>query len=228
MSDIISKIREMQRESYRSLLSEYAAGTLTEALDVLVCSHLILSPKARKFVNDCEQVAGAMMENMCEPASLNNDALLNVLKMIEESENSADESYSVAEISKEYDVPLPLAEFISCNMDKASWKRGIRKVEYFNIPTNDSRIISRLVKLGAGQIIPNHMHKRVEYSLILEGGFSDQYGIYKEGDLLVMDEGTIHEVKADEMNGCTYLSVTSCPVSFSNPVYRVLNIIYRY
>ncbi len=228
MSDIISKIREMQRESYRSLLSEYAAGTLTEALDVLVCSHLILSPHARKFVNDCEQVAGAMMENMCEPVPLESDALLNVLKMIDEREHLVDESYSVAEISKEFDVPLPLAEFIACNMDKSSWKKGIREIEYFDIPTSDSRVVSRLVKLSAGQVIPNHVHKRVEYSLVLEGEFSDQYGVYKEGDLLVMDEGTIHEVRADEINGCTYLSVTSCPACFSNPVYRVLNIIYRY
>ena len=85
---MIDEIKKIQKEAYRSILAEYAAGNLNEIMNMFISSHATLSPSARKYINHCEEIAGNMLENIeinknnChETMSMN--SLLNTLHAIE-------------------------------------------------------------------------------------------------------------------------------------------------
>ena len=62
-----------------------------------------------------------------------------------------------------------------------------------------------------------------EYTVILEGSFSDEAGLYHQGDFLVRDASHRHTPVATNDRECICLAVTEAPIQLTGLFGRLLN-----
>ena len=81
---------------------------------------------------------------------------------------------------------------------------------------------ANLIYMDRMATLPEHTHKGTEIQLVLSGSFSDEYGTYANGDLLVLDHTHQHAPHtADE--DCLILAVMDGPLQFTSGISRILN-----
>jgi len=64
----------------------------------------------------------------------------------------------------------------------------------------------------------------MEMTLVLAGGFSDDFGHYRRGDLATADASVAHRPIADLDEECICLVVTDAPLYLTGRVGRVMNL----
>ncbi|MBS3079053.1 cupin domain-containing protein [Candidatus Pacearchaeota archaeon] len=85
-------------------------------------------------------------------------------------------------------------------------KQGICRKILFR---EDSRNLEiDLIRLEPSAQSPIHTHKGDEWVYVLEGSMSDQTGTYNQGDFLINQKGTEHQVTAGR-DGCLILALYS-------------------
>ena len=120
-------------------------------------------------------------------------------------------------------VPRCLHQFVSSNYDSLDWKRissDIQRVELCR-DSNGARV--ELLKIRPGGSVVTHTHLGDEYTVILEGSFSDEQGLYRRGDFVYRDENDCHTPVATQDRDCICLAVTEGPVQFTGFFSRLLN-----
>lgn len=188
---------------YRTLLMDYAAGTLDESLSLLVSVHVRLSPQAARLVERYETLGGAFLEECC-PEPLSSGVLQSVLARI-----SGESCWSP--LSRHGHGPLP--EFLcSCLRGEygSEWAMLCEGVLHRILPVEPvNGFPVRLVRMDPGGVLPGHAHEDPEITLVLDGAFRDETGFYRRGDLIVMEASTRHEPRACERLGCVLLNVAT-------------------
>lgn len=213
------------REKTEILLMEYAAGALDEASALLAASYITVCPEARRYARACESYGGALMEG-CDPVAMQGGSLKAVLGRLDETpENKA------CAVSRDKDCPQPVPRPVASHMaacgKAARWRMVHPGLRYCRLPVSDSRHSAMLVRLGPGIRAPRHRHGGDELTLVLDGGYTDEFGHYEAGDLVIAGDGTTHSPVADKKRGCTCIVVTETPIRFTGGVYAVLNIFMR-
>ncbi len=72
----------------------------------------------------------------------------------------------------------------------------------------------KLLKGAPGADTGLHSHRGLEFTLVLQGGFTDTTGSYGPGDLQMASAETWHNPVADPGEDCINLSVTTAPLRF--------------
>jgi putative transcriptional regulator len=88
---------------------------------------------------------------------------------------------------------------------------------------NHNGIKASLIRLQQGAAIPQHGHRGTEYTVVLDGSFSDEDGIYHQGDFLMRKAGDKHSPTATTDKDCWCLTALEAPLKFSNPLYELFN-----
>jgi putative transcriptional regulator len=82
---------------------------------------------------------------------------------------------------------------------------------------------TRLLWIKAGAKVPTHTHGGREYTLVLQGSFSDESGRFGRGDVEVADAEVTHKPVAGSECDCICLAVTDAPLRMTGPIGRILN-----
>jgi putative transcriptional regulator len=107
--------------------------------------------------------------------------------------------------------------------DDLPWRRvsaDIRSVELCR-DSNGARV--ELLKIKPGGSAITHTHLGDEYTVILEGSFSDEAGLYGEGDFLLRGKHDKHTPVASLHRECLCLAVTEGPIQFTGFFSRLMN-----
>ncbi len=206
-------------EKLEELLLEYSAGTLSETPSLLVATHLALSPASRKLVRDMEEIAGALLSLGGEPesSSLALDAeLLTKPNKIAPDRQSGPGRRPAAPS----DLPEPLASYVG-RLAEVPWRRKLPGLKEFELPAAADGFDAKLYRIKASRSMPQHTHDGDELTLVLEGGFSDQTGSYRAGDVAIADPSVDHRPYADPDGDCICLAVTRGPLRLTGPLGRV-------
>lgn len=75
-----------------------------------------------------------------------------------------------------------------------------------------------LQRTRRGCSAPKHFHSHSEFTVVLQGGFSDANGVYREGDFIVRSENSSHRPRAMEDQDCICLSYITGKISLFNPL----------
>lgn len=231
----------VQHQPPEDLLLDYAAGTLPEPLAVLVATHLTLAPESRRVVHRMEDVGGAMMADL-PPETMSSDALDRVMARLDaaapvdgpvDEDNVAPETGPAPEIAAARDagtahipappLPAPLRARLDVPLDKLAWRQRGRQVAECTLLGDYPGFKTRLLRINAGAHVPAHTHHGREFTLVLQGAFSDSTGRYARGDVAVADPEVTHQPVADAGEDCLCLAVTDAPLKMTGPVGRVLN-----
>jgi len=210
-------------------LMDYAAGTASEPVSLLVATHLALCPECRAKVTDYERIGGAMLADS-KPADLTDAALDAVMARLDE----APADLPAHKPAVHYDeptrriLPEPLRSYLGDNLSALPWRNVTRSLQEIELPIGDSGYRTRLLRIKAGQAMPEHTHGGSEMTLVLAGGFSDATGHYGRGDVSIADDELVHTPVADAGEDCICLAVTDAPLKLTGPVGRIINLFMRY
>ena len=117
-------------------------------------------------------------------------------------------------------APPPLVPFLGQN---PRWRKAIGGFE--NIPVRLAHDTHRveLLRLESGHGLPQHHHVGNEYTIVLQGGYTDNTGNYGVGDFAVGPGPAKHEPIADPGEPCIALIVLEKPIVLTGRWARWLN-----
>ena len=208
-----------------SLLIDYANGTLPLSLEVLVETHISMNPESAKSIRMLLQIGGALIENS-EPVSLSEGSFEKLMAEIDLSDDSFEDTDIVVSNDNNL-LPLPLRNYTQDVNSPRSWKRiGIGLSEQ-SIDFGDQFGSAKLYRIAPGCSVPSHSHDGNEVTLVLSGGFTDEYGTYGPGDISIQETGAIHKPVADADGECIVLVVNEGPIVLTGPVGRLLNMLIK-
>lgn len=189
-----------------TLLASYALGQLNPCLNVLVASHLSLSPQSRHFVSGLESLHGEALQAACPdvPTSHRDQRLEAIFASVPPvAVRSTTPACSV--------LPAPIVALTGHDFASLSWKTvlpGIREHKIDGVADGEAS----LLWIKPGRTMPSHTHDGSEYTLVLKGGFSDLSGHYRRGDIAIADADIDHHPKADDDEDCICFAFTENPV----------------
>lgn len=208
------------------LLLDYAAGTLPDGPALAVALHVALDPSSQRTVDRLNAVGGALIERGPAPdfGEMDAAALERTLARLDEVPvepwpAAADRRHITFDWA-----PAPLVPHLRPDMD---WRRVLGKFDEIrlDLPGDFHRV--SLLRLESGRGLPEHKHAGYEYTVVLQGGYTDETGNYGVGDFAVGPGVQRHEPIADPGEPCIALIVVENPIVLTGPWGRWLNPLVR-
>ncbi|MEH6645874.1 ChrR family anti-sigma-E factor [Sulfitobacter sp.] len=193
-------------------LMAYAAGTLKEAFNLIVATHLSLCDTCRASAQAYDAVGGALLDDEATP--LTKGLLDQTLAFLD------DEFDAPARHVGTGDIPAPLHSYIGGDLESVRWRPVGMGVKQAILRTSKGAT-ARLLSIPAGAAMPDHGHNGTEMTLVLKGAFQDDDAYFSRGDLEIADSDVQHIPVADIHEDCICLAVTDAPLRFSGFLPRI-------
>lgn len=229
-------------------LRDFVEGTLSPAISLMVSAHCDMCEKCQRFVEiETESLAAQMVSNASLSASERTEMTLQFGDMLSQITQlpSSRQSGSAAKQPLEYREPLKHKASSQVNS-------GVKTIELdgrvFTLPRtlhryidktgNWSSLVGKLwqapvdlgnqgvanfIFMGSGGSVPEHTHRGTEYTLVIDGEFSDGLSRYDTGDFIYMDGEKTHTPKSEGKDGCLVFSIVDQPLHFTSGLARLLN-----
>ncbi|KEI70142.1 ChrR family anti-sigma-E factor [Endozoicomonas elysicola] len=203
-----------------STLLSYGAGSLPDALAMVVACHIAACSHCRGKIADAEQIGLGLMEQ--EPVqSMSERSREWMLAMLDEPcEESMPEPQLAVGDDSDGDIPAPLQPLIGQWFSELHWRTMAPGMKQFILPASQGKL--RLLKIAPGTFMPSHGHSGSELTLVLKGSYSDELGRFSAGDVADVDPDMNHQPVADTHEGCICLIATDGPLRFKGLVPRLL------
>lgn len=205
------------------LLLDYATGALAEGPALAVALHVALDPAARRAVEALGALGGALIEGEAMADGLDEAALQRTLARLD----AAPVERRPAPVARRPGfawAPRPLQRYLRAD---AGWRRAFGGFEEIRLAMHGDTHRVSLLKLEPGKGLPTHRHVGSEYTVVLQGGYTDQTGNYVVGDFAVGPGSQEHEPIADPGEPCIALIVLERPIVLSGPFGRWFNPLVR-
>ncbi|MFC3115871.1 ChrR family anti-sigma-E factor [Cellvibrio fontiphilus] len=200
-------------------LMNYAAGSLSIPQALAVSVHLCFCHECRDLVKNFNHLGGALLETI-KPASTEDDAFDALMATLEPHDHShvpkvKMEATETGRITQHFHNPL--LRYLPAPLAELPWQRQTKEISKFDLTSllGIKGFQIALQKINAGAKVPNHTHKGFEYTVVLSGGFSDELGVYHEGDFIARDTSHNHSPTALQNEDCICLTVLNAPLKFT-------------
>lgn len=199
------------------LIAAYVAGALPYAFSVVVAAHVSLCDTCRARVEAHEMLAGAVLER-----SAGTDISAGARARLMAALDTAPPPPPAARRSGIF--PAPVMEALKGQ--PPNWRMlggGIRQ----QILSADRSGSLRLLYIPPGRAVPEHGHRGLELTLVLQGSFSDSAGRFGVGDVETAHDEIDHQPVADPGPPCICLAATDAPLRFHALLPRLLQPLFR-
>ena len=198
------------------MLMEYSAGNLSEPHALCIRLHLDQCPHCRSRVDALDSLGAVMMEQQSHVA-VAESTFDSILARIDGEPSPRPEPRSPRR--------SPLSKLLSDDLNGLPWKRQLRDVSVLDItdrfPGQGDQVV--LQKLCAGGKAPAHTHRGEETTVVLQGAFADNRGVFNQWDFVMLGQDDEHKPVALEGDDCITLSVLSAPLKLTGTFGRLLN-----
>jgi len=199
-------------------LLEYSAGALSTPHALCVRMHLNQCLRCRCQADMLDSIGAVVLDRQTvEDGGLSADLFDQVLDRID-GENPAPAKAPATTTD-------PLRKLLGDDMENLPWKRQLGDVSVLDItdlfPGQSDRIV--LQKLNAGGRAPRHGHRGEETTLVVQGGFTDNRGVFEAGDFVMLDQAVEHQPVALHDDDCITFSILSAPVRLTGAFLRIFN-----
>ena len=204
-----------------ALLIAYAAGELAEAYNLIVATHVSMCDDCRAHLAALEAVGGAVLETT-DVEALSAAALDTALSRID----LLPQATTRARPRSRGILPAPLAGYVGGDLTSVRWTALGKGVRQAILPT-DRKASARLLYIPAGARMPDHGHRGMEMTLVLQGAFADETDRFGPGDVQIADEGMEHTPVAEMGADCICLAATDAPLRFNRLLPRLAQSWFR-
>ncbi len=199
-------------------LRDYAAGSLSTGMSLLVASHLTYCPSCRDRVARLELLGGAFLRN--EPrAGVRAPDLATALALLDPRRPSEQRA---APGAGDPILPRPLRQALGKGIEAVQWRfllPGLADHKLQGYGCDDVRLIRGRV----GTKVPTHTHEGEEVTLVLAGYLRDGGRTFARGEVSVAGPEDNHQPQIVGDCDCICLSVMTAPMRFTGRIGRVLN-----
>lgn len=204
------------------LLTAFSASSLQLSHSLCVATHLELCPVCRSNVHQLSCLGGSMLTEL-EPSSVPSGLKDSVMSRL------LDEPAPIQrpKIDVNCNVPRALQQFIPNGYDDLDWSRKTPSVRAVDLCKDGNGAHVSLLRISAGGKVGHHSHIGEELTLVLDGSFSDESGIFQRGDLALRDGHEKHQPIASKDSDCICLAVQDGPIQFTGFFARLLNPLLR-
>jgi len=218
------------------LLNDFVEGNLPASLSAAISIHAEHCDICAKNI---QQLTEAAAENTFSEDALISKSLQK--KINATSQLSIDTSYDMIESITE-DIDLsddikqePLEIEIKGNtytlptalrsVSMMGWQK-MGELSRARLNLNEGSLHSSLLHIDKNGSVPSHTHKGFELTLLLEGSFEDEHGVYQKGDFLWLTNKNTHTPYTRE--GCLCLTVADDALQFTQGLSKLLNPIGKF
>lgn len=199
------------------LLVAFSAGSLPLSHALCVATHLERCHDCRTRLHGLDNLGAQLLEELPpahNPASLKDRvfAQLDTLAPV-----TAPDSAPLT------DVPRCLQQYITGSYDSLAWHTVAPSIKTASLCVDSNGAKVEMLRIKPGGKAATHTHTGDEYTVILKGSFSDETGVYAEGDFIVRNGSHKHKPVATKNTECICLTVTDAPIKFTGFFSRLLN-----
>ncbi|MFT4721059.1 MAG: putative transcriptional regulator [Candidatus Azotimanducaceae bacterium] len=205
-----------------NLLVEYSSGSLSPALAVSVSTHLHYCKRCQAHVSTLNEIGGKFLNDVA-PEQVSGGCLSSVMSQLEALDRDDGEDIKVALAT---DLPASLLPPLVSKLlpvGGAKWRRLSPSLKVARLPVGEQQFELALHHIKAGGKAPIHDHSGQEITVVLQGSFSDDEGVYHEGDFIIREPGNVHMPVATANCSCVCLSVLEAPIQMVGTFKRLLN-----
>lgn len=211
------------------LLEGYVQGSLSAGMNVVISAHVELCEDCQQRSQEMEATASQQWmqaEEEQKPAtSADVAAIIRSITSQPQVRELPERASAVEEIHMlDHSVRLPrvLAKVAS---DGLVWKKLANGINQASV-TLDDKTQCDFLYMKPGSQVPVHKHQGNEITLVLDGSFSDESGMYRQSDFVVRTPDHTHQPVSEE--GCLCFAVLDSPLTFTSGLARLLNPLLRY
>ncbi len=218
-----------------NMLVEYTNGSLPWALSLAVKAHIQLCPHCRQHTAQMNVLGGLQLIDAPNEA-VSNDSFNRLVARIQNAGSVQNAEQVNTAITTHVNTTKgdPSARSLLCRSalpqvlekilpQKLRWQKISRSLQMTRLHTGQQQYEVAFHKISKGGKVIEHDHKGLEITLVLDGSFSDENGIYQRGDFLVREPGHIHRPTAALNQDCLCLSVAAAPVKVTGFVGKLIN-----
>ena len=210
----MSDMKHIKHHLTEPLLLGYAAGSLPEAFNLVVATHISMCDQCRAALAEYDAVGGEVMLDV-NPVGLAEDALATTMALIDKS---TPEARPAPEMNGFF--PKPMHDYVQGDIDNLKWRRVGGGVSQLFLKTSNEASV-RLLRIPAGTAVPDHGHNGTEMTLVLQGAFVDEHDRFAAGDVEIANEDTHHTPVAEDGMDCICLTATDAPLKFNGLLPRI-------
>lgn len=207
-------MRDIKHHLTDSLLIAYSAGSLPEAFNLVVATHISMCDECRARMHEFDTVGGAVMDDEA-PVGLSDGSFAATLALIAKNPTEATAAKPAGGT-----LPAPLHDYVGSDLADVKWRKvggGVRQA----ILKTDKSASVRLLHIPAGVEMPDHGHRGTELTLVLQGAFKDETDRFAAGDIEVASEDDHHQPVAEMGQDCICLAATDAPLRFNSWIPRI-------
>ena len=200
------------------LLAAYSAGSLPLSQALCISAHLEHCDTCGQKLQRLNRVGSALMQKL-KPEPVSAELKTRLLDQLDSLTDEEPQQPSTVDPS----IPRCLHQFIDSGYADLDWKRVSADIHSVELCRDNNGAKVELLKIKPGGAATTHTHLGDEYTVILEGSFSDELGLYSQGDFLLRDQTDEHTPVATQDRECICLAVTEGPVQLTGFFSRMLN-----
>lgn len=203
-----------------ALLMAYSAGQLPEAFNLVVATHLSMCDECRANAESFDMIGGAMIDGG-HVVAMADDGLQQTLARLDRTVATVRPV-----VAQRSDVVAPLRDYIGGDLGSVKWHSIGMGVRQSILPAGRGATV-RLLHIPAGQAVPDHGHRGLELTLVLQGAFRDATDRFAKGDVEVATQDLNHTPIAEGGMDCICLAATDAPLRFNSFLPRMLQPLFR-
>lgn len=211
----MSNASDLKHHIPDQILMAYSAGSLPEAYSLVVACHLSLCLACRAQAESFDVVGGTLLDT-ARITAVSDDSFAQTMKRIKAGAPEAPAKRPLGDAI----LPQPLTDYVGGGVDAIRWKTiggGVRQ----SVLKTDAEATARLLYIPAGMEMPDHGHKGLEMTMVLQGAFSDEGDRFARGDVEIGDEDLEHTPIAEAGADCICLAATDAPLKFKGLLPRL-------
>ncbi len=196
------------------LLMAYAAGTIPEAFGLVIATHVSMCDDCRARLAAFEAVGGAVLEtSQVEMSAGSLDACFDRISTMTPPAPPPARKAGV--------LPAPLQDYVGGDLERVRWRPLGFGAKQAILPCTDSAASVRLLAIPGGVAMPDHTHRGLELTLVLQGAFTDDDDRFERGDVEIADAEVDHTPVAAPGVTCICLAATQGRLKFSSLIPRL-------
>lgn len=201
----------------RELLARHSAADLPLSLAIAVSAHSEMCPVCQALLAEIteQDAQQSWLDSGSEQVDFA-DMLENIIAQPPQlQQRKIRPTVHTCIAGKEYVLPTALRTFIDLQ-----WST-FGAVSRARVNKDNQHIRSNLLYIDKNGAIPKHKHRGYELTLLLDGCFEDERGVYNKGDFIWLNNDVEHAPFSKE--GCLCYTVQNAPLHFCAGFSQLLN-----
>ena len=203
-----------QHHPTEHILIEHAAGALSAGPALCVASHLEFCSECAQHNRQLSQLGSAMMMDTQE-GKVEDNLFDQIMQRVDEPVEKRP--------SKKTGIDKVLQQLLPNGLSGVAWKRMAGGVSSFDLGDIAEGFAVKLMKVERGRSVLQHTHTGNEFSVLLQGGYSDELGNYYRGDFVECSDQHTHKPVAHRNEDCILLTAVHGELKFTGTLGRLLN-----